>query len=136
GTWPRYQEVEPLAPHAPVMFVNWYEAPAWCCWAKRRLPTEAEWEAAALGQPNGSGSVLAEGKWRWPWGDAPPDAARANLDFAYAGQIDVGACAAGDSAFGCRQMIGNAWEWTASASRPFPALPPVPTRVYCKPGFG
>ncbi len=49
-TWRRYREVEPLAPHAPVMFVNWYEAEAWCRWAKRRLPTEAEWEAAAVGE--------------------------------------------------------------------------------------
>ena len=115
--WRQNDEVEPLAPHAPVTFVNWYEAQAWCRWAKRRLPTEAEWEAAALGRTERLRFGLADGKRWWPWGDAPPDAARANLDFAYAGQIDVGACAAGDSAFGCRQMIGNAWEWTASDFR-------------------
>jgi iron(II)-dependent oxidoreductase len=133
--WRRNDEVEPLAPHAPVTFVNWYEAQAWCRWAKRRLPTEAEWEAAALGQPIGSGSALADGKRWWPWGDAPPDAARANLDFAYAGQIDVGACAAGDSAFGCRQMIGNAWEWTASDFVPFKGFAPDPYEDYSQPWF-
>jgi iron(II)-dependent oxidoreductase len=133
--WRRNDAVEPLAPHAPATFVNWYEAQAWCRWAKRRLPTEAEWEAAALGQPIGSGSALADGKRWWPWGDAPPDAARANLDFAYAGQIDVGACAAGDSAFGCRQMIGNAWEWTASDFVPFKGFAPDPYEDYSQPWF-
>ena len=64
---------EPLAPHAPVMFVNWYEAEAWCRWAKRRLPTEAEWEAAALGEA-ADGSCLADSKRRWPWGEAAPAA--------------------------------------------------------------
>ena len=64
--------VEPLAPHAPVMFVNWYEAEAWCRWAKRRLPTEAEWEAAALGEAAANGSCLADSKRRWPWGEASP----------------------------------------------------------------
>jgi formylglycine-generating enzyme required for sulfatase activity len=74
GTWRRYQEVEPLAPHAPVMFVNWYEAEAWCRWAKRRLPTEAEWEAAALGEAAANGSCLADSKRRWPWAKTPQPA--------------------------------------------------------------
>src|SRR5439155_15763110 len=100
-TWRRYDQVEQLAPHAPVMFVNWYEAEAWCCWAKRRLPTEAEWEAAALGQPTADGSRLAAHKRPWPWGDAPVRSDLANLDFASDGALDVAALAAGDSAFGC-----------------------------------
>jgi gamma-glutamyl hercynylcysteine S-oxide synthase len=132
-TWRNHDKVEALSPHAPVAFVNWYEAQAYCNWAERRLPTEAEWEAAAVGEPSATG--LANLKRRWPWGDAPPSAERANLGFAFDGPLDVAACAAGDSAFGCRQMIGNVWEWTASDFVPFPGFAADPYEDYSQPWF-
>jgi iron(II)-dependent oxidoreductase len=134
-TWRRYRKTEQLVPHAPVTFVNWYEAEAWCNWAKRRLPTEAEWEAAAIGEPSADGSRLADIKRRWPWGAAPPSRERANLDFASDGPLDVAACATGDSAFGCRQMIGNVWEWTASDFVPFAGFSADPYEDYSQPWF-
>src|SRR3970282_1501934 len=79
--WERrhYDRSPPLEPHAPAIHVNWYEAEAWCAWAGRRLPSEAEWELAASAEP-AAGGALAPTKRRYPWGDDPPDAARANLD--------------------------------------------------------
>jgi iron(II)-dependent oxidoreductase len=69
GAWScrRYDKVEALPPDAPVTFVNWYEAQAWCKWAKRRLPSEIEWEVAAIGEAASDGSSLADVKRRWPW---------------------------------------------------------------------
>jgi len=134
-TWRRYRGVEQLAPHAPVTFVNWYEAEAWCRWAKRRLPTEAEWEAAALGEPTADGSRLADRKRRWPWGETSPVLEVANLDFACDGPRDVAACADGDSAFGCRQMVGNVWEWTATDFVPYPGFAADPYEDYSQPWF-
>jgi len=134
-TWRRYDKVETLLPHAPVTFINWYEAQAWCNWAKRRLPTEAEWEIAAIGEATADGSRLADGKRRWPWGEAIPTEERANLDFAFDGPIDVAACAAGDSAFGCRQMVGNVWEWTVSDFVPFAGFAADPYEDYSQPWF-
>jgi iron(II)-dependent oxidoreductase len=133
--WRRYRETEQLAPHAPVAFVNWYEAEAWCRWAKRRLPTEAEWEAAALGEPTSDGSRLSDVKRRWPWGERAPVAELANLDFACDGPRDVAADAPGDSAFGCRQMVGNVWEWTASDFVPYPGFSADPYEDYSQPWF-
>ena len=129
----RFDLTEPLPLNEPVIHVNWFEANAWCAWAGRRLPTEVEWEAAALGEPEGDS--LAPTKRTYPWGEAPPDPRRANLDGWSLSCIDVGALPAGDSAFGCRQMLGNVWEWTADTFRPFPGFLPDAYRDYSEAGF-
>jgi iron(II)-dependent oxidoreductase len=135
-TWRRYDRTEVLAPDAPAVFINWYEAEAWCRWAKRRLPTEAEWEAAAVGEPTAGGNRLAELKRLWPWGDAAPTRDHANLDFTFDAPGNVAACPRGDSAFGCRQMTGNVWEWTACDFTPFPGFSADPYEDYSQPWFG
>ncbi len=137
GGWERraFDRWLPLEPHLPVLHVCWYEAEAYCRWAGRRLPSEAEWEAAASGEPGPDGR-LGPGRRRHPWGDEPPAPGRAHLDWAGPGCCDVGAYPDGDSAFGCRQMIGNVWEWTASDFLPYPGFAPDPYRDYSQPWFG
>jgi iron(II)-dependent oxidoreductase len=125
----------PLAPHRPVVHVNFFEAEAWCRWAGRRLPTEAEWEVAASRVPVADGDSLAPGKRRYPWGDEPPLPSRANLDADRLGRLDVAALPDSDSAFGCRQMMGNVWEWTSSTFWPFPGFSPDLYRDYSQPWF-
>ena len=132
GTWWRRnfdQDVKLEANH-PVLHVNWHEADAYCRWAGRRLPTESEWEMAASVEPG------SDRKRRFPWGDDVPTAAHANLDSRNLGTTDVSALAAGDSACGCRQMIGNVWEWTASDFRPYPGFVAGPYKEYSEPWFG
>lgn len=132
-----FDTLVPLEPHAPVVHVTWYEAEAYCNWAGRRLPTEAEWELAASAEPTADGTGITGRKRRYPWGDEPPTPERANLDSRFLGCVDVGAFAAGDSAFGCRQMAGNIWEWTADAFYPFPGyVVDYPYREYSAPWFG
>lgn len=132
-----FDTLVPLEEHAPVIHVNWFEAEAYCHWAGRRLPTEAEWEMAASAEPAPGGGGIAGRKRRYPWGDEPPSPHRANLDWRFVGCVDVGAFPAGDSAFGCRQMIGNVWEWTASPFYPFPGyLVDFPYKEYSAPWFG
>jgi iron(II)-dependent oxidoreductase len=138
GVWTaqRYRTVEELSPHQPIVFVSWFEAEAWCRWAGRRLPSEAEWEAAATGEAAADNARLAEARRLWPWGAGAPNSARANLDYAFDGPVDVAACPEGDSAFGCRQMIGNVWEWTASDFLPFAGFVADPYKDYSQPWFG
>jgi len=138
GTWLRrdFNEWNPLEPHRPVLHVNWYEAEAYCRWAGRRLPAEAEWEVAASAGPGPSGRSVAAGKRRFPWGDSAPTPDRANLDWGTLGCVDVGAYPDGDSAFGCRQMIGNVWEWTSTTFLPYPGFEADPYEEYSQPWFG
>ena len=125
-----------LEPHLPVIHVNWFEAEAYCRWASLRLPTEAEWEAAAALDPDREGEGPTSRKSRLPWGDEAPNPQRANLDWDAMGCIDVGALPEGDSAFGCRQMLGNAWEWTSSTFLPYPGFEIDPYKEYSEPWFG
>lgn len=132
-----FDELVPLEPFAPVVHVSWYEADAYCRWAGRRLPIEAEWELAASAEPTSDGRGITERKRRYPWGNDAPSPDRANLDSRLLGCVDVGAFPAGDSAFGCRQMIGNVWEWTASPFYPFPGyVVDSPYKEYSAPWFG
>ncbi|MDX1631129.1 MAG: selenoneine synthase SenA [Thermoanaerobaculia bacterium] len=118
-----------LEPDRPMIHVSWHEADAFCRWAGRRLPTGAEWEAAArLG--------AAGTKRRFPWGPDRPDSSRANLDGHRLGCVDVGALPEGDSPSGCRQMMGNVWEWTSTTFGPYPGFTPDPYEAYSEPWFG
>lgn len=126
-----YDSWQPLDASAAMVHVNWYEAQAYCAWAGRRLPGEAEWEYAAS---------LSRGrdarKLRYPWGDAQPSASLANLYGCGDRAADVSDFAAGESASGCRQMIGNVWEWTADTFGPYPGFIADPYKEYSQPWFG
>jgi len=135
GKWKmrRFDQIIDLPLHEPVIHVNWFEAMAYCEWAGRRLPTEIEWEVAAASEPDGDG--FSQAKRRYPWGNDPETIGRANLDGRGLGCVDVAAFADGDSAWGCRQMMGNVWEWTNSMFAPYPGFVADAYREYSEPVF-
>ncbi|MEK6304362.1 MAG: SUMF1/EgtB/PvdO family nonheme iron enzyme [Acidobacteriota bacterium] len=106
----------------PVTGVSWYEAEAYARFAGKRLPTEAEWEKAASWDP------VAGRKRRFSWGDEP--GANGNFGFRHWGTTPVGTYSQDASAYGCFDMSGNVWEWTASRFEAYPRFKAFPYPEY------
>ncbi|MBI2000831.1 MAG: SUMF1/EgtB/PvdO family nonheme iron enzyme [candidate division NC10 bacterium] len=107
GEW----KMEPGKGQHPVVRVPWRVAVAYCRWADKRLPTEAEWEYAARG-PDAR---------KYPWGNTWEDS-RARFSGNSAGQATapVGSHPSGASPFGAQDMAGNVWEWVSSLYKAYP----------------
>jgi predicted phosphohydrolase/energy-coupling factor transporter ATP-binding protein EcfA2 len=110
GTWDKQLRM----PNRPVVWVSCFEAMAYCCWLSAehphlhlRLPTEAEWMAAA--SPDGR---------RYPWKDGKePNTERANFGKRVDAPTPVGIYPAGDGEFGHSDLAGNVWEWSLDVAR-------------------
>jgi ergothioneine biosynthesis protein EgtB len=106
GKWRRFtlDGVRDIDPAEPVTHVSFYEADAYARWARARLATEFEWEAAARTHPESrSGSQRRTGAFLEDGSFAPHAAASESLS----------------------QMLGDCWEWTASAYLPYPGYRPL-----------
>jgi gamma-glutamyl hercynylcysteine S-oxide synthase len=125
-----FGRLAPLVVERPVIHVSWYEAEAFARWAGKRLPTEAEWEKAA------AWDLETRVARRYPWGDNPPTQDHANLDQRTFAPAPVGAYPRGRSFFGCHQMLGCVWEWTATDFAPYPGFVAFPYREYSEVHFG
>jgi iron(II)-dependent oxidoreductase len=130
GTRIRFGITEELPPDEPVQHVTFFEAEAYAAWAGARLPTEVEWEKAAVWDP-----ALGRRR-RFPWGSAEPTRELANLDGDALRPAPVGAYPAGASAYGVEQLMGDVWEWTVSSFRPWPGFTPMLYADYSTPFFG
>jgi len=110
---------EPCAPgdDHPVACINWYASQAYCQWAGRRLPTEAEWEKAARGGLEGA---------LYPWGDQSPVCTAGEENGAQFQHCDGKTVAVGSFApnnYGLYDISGNVSEWVSSIYKSYPFDP-------------
>ena len=115
--WRGLFDLIPLPAAWPV-YVSHAEASAFARWRDRRLPTEAEFQRAAFGTPDGD-------ERRHPWGDAPATPEHGAFDFSSWDPAPAGSRPAGRSAWGVDDLVGNGWEWTATTFAPFPGFAPI-----------
>ena len=121
-------EVPDRAQH-PVCGVNWYEADAYARFVGKRLPTEAEWEKAASWNP------IALQRQTYPWGELAPNANDCNGNCTIGQTTPVNAYPTGSSPYGCEDMLGNVWEWTASWFDRYVGFAAYPYRGYSEAYF-
>jgi iron(II)-dependent oxidoreductase len=106
-----------LPPAWPV-FVSYAEASAFCRWRGVRLPTEAEFQRAAYGTPEGT-------ERKYPWGSSDATTHRGVFDFTSWDPEPAGSHPQGASAWGVEDLVGNGWEWTSTPFGPFPGFAPL-----------
>lgn len=119
GMWMKkdFRGLRKIDPYEPVTNISYYEADAYAKWAGKRLPTEAEWEKAA------SWNEDRQKKSIYPWGNDNPTPIHTNLLESYLwGPSRIGTYPGGKSYYGCHQMIGDVWEWTASEYTLYPGF--------------
>jgi iron(II)-dependent oxidoreductase len=104
----------PFPANWPV-YVSHAEASAYARWAKKSLPTEAQWHRAAYGTPQGT-------EQSYPWDSSAPESKSGNFDFLRWDPAPVNAFPANKSAFGVEGQLGNGWEWTSTPFAPFPGF--------------
>ena len=105
-------------PLAWPVYVSHAEACAYARWRGARLPTEAEFQHAAYGTPDGD-------ERSYPWGDVEPEPHHGVFDFSAWDPEPAGSRPMGRSAFGVHELVGNGWEWTSTPFAPFPGFRPM-----------